>query len=169
LAAGFSIDVANGVVDTLAPFPPVDVADPVAGVAGLVIRAELAFCGRIEEATARFEGVSHPHGALADFAGALDALILVLAGRLEEARPWAERAQSAAVVLGAKPAEMVASALLAEISGDRSLLPAASSRATSVADTVVLRGHAVLGDPDAGDAVRHAAKALAVPGLLSRL
>ena len=166
-AAGFSVAVAGGAVSAAPPFPPVVVADPVAGIAGLVIRAELAFAGRIEEASARFEGVSHPHGAVADAAGALDALTLVLAGRLEEARGWAQRAQTAARVLGAEPAERVVAALLAEICSDPAQLPPKPDGADSIADAVVLRAHAIFGDSEAGEALREAAKLLMVPGLLA--
>jgi class 3 adenylate cyclase/tetratricopeptide (TPR) repeat protein len=166
-AAGFSVAVAGGAASAAPPFPPTDTADPVAGIAGLVIRAELAFAGRIDEATARFEAMSHSHGAVADAAGALDALTLVLAGRPEEARPWAERAASAARVLDAPPAELVAAALLAEIDRDFEALPALPVGEYCAADAIVLRARAVLGDEDALVQLREAAKVLAMPGLLS--
>jgi len=166
-AAGFCVAVAGGAASAAPPFPPPNTADPVAGIAGLMIRAELAFAGRIDEAVARFEAMSHSHGAVADAAGALDALTLVLAGRPDEARPWAERAASAARVLEARPAEVVAAALLAEIDRDPSALPELPVGDYSAADAIVLRAHAVLGDEGALVQLREAAKFLAMPGLLS--
>jgi class 3 adenylate cyclase/tetratricopeptide (TPR) repeat protein len=166
-AAGFVVAVAGGAVTAAPPFPPQDQADPVAGIAGLVMRAELAFAGRIDEAVARFEQISHPHSAVADAAGAIDCLTLVLAGRKEEARAWGERARSAARVLDAPSTERVAQALLAEITGDTSALPQLPGAAESFADAVVLRGHAVLGDPDALVRLREAADFLSAPGLLT--
>ena len=166
-AAGFSVAVAGGAFGAAPPFPPADITDPVAGIAAIVVRAELVFAGRIDEAVAMYETASHRHSAVADVAGVLDALTLVLAGRHDEARPWAERGQSAARVLDAAPAEQMAGALLAEISGDVSGLPVQDGLADSIAGLLVLRARAVHGDDDSMARLRESAERLAMPGLVA--
>jgi tetratricopeptide (TPR) repeat protein len=167
-AAGFCAAVAGGSVQAAAPFPPPGLADPVAGIARTVIRAELAFAGRIEEAAARRDGIARVPGAVGDIAsGLVDALTLVLDGRPDEARPLAERAVSAARVLDAGPAGVMAGALLAEIDGDPSRVPAAPDGGLSVAGAVVLRARAIVGDHGARSELRQAVDRLAMPGLMS--
>ncbi len=167
-AAGFCAAVAGGSGQAAPPFPPSGLADPVAGIARTVIRAELAFAGRIEEAAARLDGTARVPGAVGDIAsGLVDALTLVLDGRPDEARPYAERAVSAARVLEAGPAGVLASALLAEIDRDASMIPAAPDGGLSVAAAVVLRARATTGEAGALSELRQTADRLAMPGLMS--
>jgi class 3 adenylate cyclase/tetratricopeptide (TPR) repeat protein len=166
--AGFSAAVASGSARAAPPFPPAGLADPVAGIARMVIRAELAFAGRIDEAVARMDATARVPGTVGDIAGGLvDALTLVLAGRLSEGRPRAERAASAARVLDARPARVLADALLAEIDRDVSRVPSAPDGGLSVAAAAVLRARAVLGDAGALSELRQTADRLAMPGLMS--
>jgi class 3 adenylate cyclase/tetratricopeptide (TPR) repeat protein len=167
-AAGFSAAVASGSARAAPPFPPASLADPVAGVARVVIRAELAFAGRIDEAVARMDAATRIPGTVGDIAGGLvDALTLVLAGRPAEGRPCAERAASAARVLDAGPAGVLADALLAEIDRDASRVPTTPDGGLSIAAAVVLRARAVLGESGALSELRQTADRLAMPGLMS--
>jgi tetratricopeptide (TPR) repeat protein len=166
-AAGFAAAVAGGSIRAAPPFPPAGLADPVAGVARVVIRAELAFAGRIEEAVARMDEAVRVPGTVGDIAGGLvDAITLVLDGRPAEGRPYAERAASAARILDARPAGVLADALLAEIDRDPSRVPGAPVGA-SVAGAFVLRARAVLGEQGALTDLRQTVDRLAMPGLMS--
>jgi class 3 adenylate cyclase/tetratricopeptide (TPR) repeat protein len=169
-AASFAVAVAEGASTAAPPFPPVTSPDPVAGIAGQVIQAELLLAGRIDEALAHFDAVDftqpRPVNVLGDAIGMLCALGLVLAGRAPEAGPWAERAMRASRVLESRPTEVAASALRAEISGDPSGLPAPPAVASSLAESLVLRAHVALGNEAARDPLRRAARSLAAPGLL---
>jgi hypothetical protein len=98
--------------------------------------------------------------------GLVDGLALVLSGRGREAGPGLERTLQAASVLGARPTEMAARALRAEISGDASDLPDPSTVVASVAEAVVLRAHVVLGNEAARRPLGAAARMLIAPGLL---
>jgi class 3 adenylate cyclase/tetratricopeptide (TPR) repeat protein len=167
-AAGFSAAVAGGSTRAAPPFPPSRLADPVAGVARTVIRAELAFAGRVEEAAMQLESVARVPGAVGDIAGGLvNALTLLLDRRPAEARPCAERAVSAARVLDARPAGVLATALLAEIDRDPDLIPPAPEGGLSVASAAVMRARAVLGDAEALAELHRIADRLAMPGLVS--
>src|SRR5262249_10128085 len=107
--------------------------------------------------------------AIGEAMGVLCALALVLSGSTEEARSWAERAVRAARVLGARPTELAARSLLAEIGGDDSDLPAPPVVAASVAESLRLRAHAALGSEAARQGLGRAAQVLVAPGLLNRL
>jgi class 3 adenylate cyclase/tetratricopeptide (TPR) repeat protein len=168
-AVGFSVAVARGASNATAPIPPPDIADPVVGIAALVVRAELAFSGRVDEAAAQIDTVSRRHGAVADASGIVDALVLLLCGRAEEARLRAERAVTAADALGARPTGMLARALLSEVTGDPVWLDPMPDSARSVADAVSIRAHAAFGDGEAVDKLRDASRRLALPGLMLRL
>ena len=80
--------------------------------------------------------------------------------------PWAERSVNAARVLEARPTEIGALALLAEIRGDASGLPDPPAVASSVAETLVLRAHVALGRDELRPVLRRAADGLVAPGLL---
>ena len=167
-AASFAVAVAGGASGAAPPFPPDTSHDPVVGMAGLVIDAELTLAGRIGEALARFEQAQRPDlGVISDLANVLYALALVVAGRAAEALPFVERALGAARALDARPTAAAAAALSAEITGDMTLLPPPPPTAESFSDALVLRAHAVSGDGAAAEALRRAAKALAMPGLLA--
>jgi class 3 adenylate cyclase/tetratricopeptide (TPR) repeat protein len=169
-AASFSVTVAFGAPGATPPFPPDTSPDPVVGMAGLLIEAELTMAGRIDEALSRLESAERPNlGPIADLVGVMDALALVLGGRAVDARPWAERAAGAARVLQAPAAATAADALLAEIAVDTNGLPPAPAVAASLTDALVLRAHVVSGDRAAADALRQATSALAMPGLLTAL
>jgi class 3 adenylate cyclase/tetratricopeptide (TPR) repeat protein len=166
-AAGFAVAVAEGASRAAPPFPPASSPDPVAGVASQVIQAELVLAGRCEEAVAHMPAAEgRDHNTLTDAMGMLCALCLVLSGCPEEARPWAEKSLRAARVLEARPTEVAAVALLAEITGDSSALPDAPAVASSVAEALVLRAHAASGDPSARLSLQRAAQSLVAPGLL---
>jgi hypothetical protein len=136
-------------------------------MAVFVIEAGLILAGRIEEALATFDRRSGPDlGVIGDLAGVLHGLALVLAGREAEAVPRIERAAQTARLLDAAPTARAAAALLAEIRGDTVGLPPIPERARSVSDALVLRAHRAAGDPEAAEALRRAARDLAMPGLL---
>jgi tetratricopeptide (TPR) repeat protein len=170
-AASFAVAVAEGAHSAAPPFPPATSPDPVAGVAGLVVQAELLLAGRCAEALAHFQEFAamerKPANTLSDAMGVLCALGLVLSGRGDEAGPWAERAIGAARVLQARPTEVAARAVLTEISGDPTGLPEPPAVASSVAEALVLRAHAALGNEAAREALRRAAESLVAPGLLA--
>ena len=172
-AASFVVAVAAGASTAAAPFPPLASVDPVERVADLVVQAELIFAGRVEEAMSHFGALEQRGGAVfaegstfGQTTGLVGALGLVLSGRADEATPWAERALRAARVLGARPTEVAAQALLAEISRRDADLPPPPAVAGSVAETLVLRAHASLGRSDARQALQRAADSLVAPGLL---
>ena len=136
-------------------------------MAGLVVHAELIFAGRVEEATSHFaELESRDAIGRGGVTALLGALGLVLSGRPTDAGPWAERALRAARTLEARPTEVAAQALLAEIRQREVDLPPAPIVAGSVAETLVLRAHTVLGRSGARPALQRAANALVAPGLL---
>jgi hypothetical protein len=169
-AASFSVAVAEGAYSAAPPFPPATIPDPVAGVAMHVICAELVLAGRVDEVNAHVEALEgREESAIGDAMGVLCALALVLSGSTEEARSWAERAVRAARVLGARPTELAARSLLAEICGDGSDLPAPPVVAASVAESLLLRAHAALGSEAARQGLGRAAQVLVAPGLLMRL
>jgi class 3 adenylate cyclase len=166
-AASFAVALAEGASSAAPPFPPLTSPDPVAGIAGQIVQAELVFAGRTEEALAHFDALERQEGStIGEAMGLLGALALVLAGRRTEAGPWAERSVHAARVLGARPTEIGALALLAEIRGDGSSLPDPPAVTGSVAESLVLRAHVALGHDAAQEPLHRAARALAAPGLL---
>ena len=166
-AATFAVARAEGASTAAPPFPPVTSPDPVAGIAGHVVQAELVLAGRPEEALAHFDTLERHQGStIGEAMGLLGALALVLSGRSAEAGPWAERSVNAARVLEARPTEIGALALLAEIRGDASCLPDPPAVAGSVAEILVLRAHVAVGNAAAQEALLGAARALAAPGLL---
>jgi tetratricopeptide (TPR) repeat protein len=165
-AASFAVLVASGASGAAPPFPPEHATDPVAGMAGIVVEAELTLAGRLDEAIARLDGAARPDlGPISDLVGVWAGLALVLVGRHEEAQPWIERAASAARVLDAAPTAGAAAALKAEITGDVGGLPPLPSPIESVTDALVARAHARAGDADAIDALHRSAEAFAMPGL----
>ncbi len=166
-AACFSVAVAEGAATAAAPFPPAASPDPVSGVAAVVVHAELILAGRVDEALSHFGAVEpHPANTLGDVMGLLCSMSFVLAGRHTEAVPWAERALSAANVLGVRPTRIAALALLAEISRDASELPDPPAVASSVSEILVLRAHVALGRDELRPVLRRAADGLVAPGLL---
>ena len=167
-AASFAVARADGASHAAPPFPPANSPDPVAGVAAHVIRTELVLAGRGEEVIGQLRALEgKQENVISDAMGVLCALALALSGRAGEARRWAERAARAARVIDAPPVELAARALLAEISGDGGGLPAAPPRASSLAESLLLRAHASLGDDTARAELAHAARSLVAPGLLS--
>ena len=166
-AASYVVAVARGATGAAPPFPPHTWRDPVVGMAEIVIEAELTIAGRVGETLARLETIERPQlGPISDLARVFHALALVLAGRVEEARPWVERASAAALALKATTTAAAADALWAEITGDTSGLPPAPRSATSVTDMLVLRAYAGQGDTAAGETLRRGAEDLAMPGLM---
>jgi hypothetical protein len=163
-AASFVVAVAAGAAP---PFPPHTSRDPVVGMAEIVIEAELTMAGRVGETLERVETIERPQlGPLADLARVFHALALVLAGRVDEARPWIERASAAARALNATTTAAAAAALWAEITGDTSGLRAVPRSAHSVTDMLVLRAYVSQGDAEAGEVLRRGAETLAMPGLV---
>jgi tetratricopeptide (TPR) repeat protein len=169
-AASFSVAVAEGASRAAPPFPPATSPDPVAGVATQVINAELVLAGRAEEVISHMRILgAKGDTVLSDAIGILGAVALVLSGATEEARPWAERAVRAARVLEARPIELAARSLLAEIRGDDADLPPPPVVASSVAETLLLRAHALTGNEVARQALDRATQVLVAPGLLAGL
>jgi hypothetical protein len=137
-------------------------------MARLIIEAELTMAGRVDEALSRDGTPPRPDlGPISDLAQVFEALALVLAGRGREARPWIERATSAARVLNATATAAAAAALLAEITGDTAGLPPSPAEAGGLTDVLVLRAYAARGDADAVAALRRATEELAMPGLMT--
>jgi hypothetical protein len=166
-AASFVVAVARGATGAAPPFPPDSWRDPVVGVAEIVIEAELTMAGRVGETLARVESIERPQiGPLGDLTRVFHAVALVLAGRVDEARPWLERASAAAEALTADATTAAAAALWAEITGDTSALPPPPLSASSVTDMLVLRAYASQGDTAAADVLRRGAQDLAMPGLI---
>ena len=166
-AAIFAVTVAGGAADAAPPFPPQTSPDPVVRMAKLIVEAELTMAGRVDEAIGRVEAVGRPDlGPIADLAQVFQALAFVLAGRAAEARPWVERAATAARVLNAHTTTGAAAALWAEIEGDTSGLPPRPDKALGVTDVLVLRAYASQGDAVATETLRAATEALAMPGLM---
>jgi hypothetical protein len=169
-AASFSVAVAEGASSAAPPFPPATSPDPVAGVATQVIRAELVLAGRAEEVIAHMRALDgKEETSIGDAMSVLCAVALVVSGSTEEARPWAERAARAARVLNAWPIELAARSLLGEIRGDDSELPEPPAAASSVAEALLLRAHASLGNEAARQALVQASDLLVAPGLLTGL
>jgi class 3 adenylate cyclase/tetratricopeptide (TPR) repeat protein len=167
-AASFVVAVAAGTTEAAPPFPPQDSVDPVASVSGMMICTELVLAGRIDEAVSRLEdGPPNLFNPIGDTLGVLGALTLVLCRQPDQARPWAERALRSATALEARATATAAAALLAEIDGDPTALPPMPAVASSVAELIVLRAHAVLGDISALEPLRRAVVTLAAPGLLA--
>jgi class 3 adenylate cyclase/tetratricopeptide (TPR) repeat protein len=166
-ASGFLVTVAAGNTTAAPPFPPLEITDAVAGMAGLVLRSELLFAGRVEEAAQRMEALTHAAGTVSEAGGVVDALTYVLSGQLDAGRLAAERAARAGRALDAEPIQTIAQALVAETTGDPDLLPPRPAEPTSVADAVVLRAHALAGDRDAATSLERIVTDLALPGLLA--
>ena len=165
-ASGFSVAVAAGNTTAAPPFPPLDLTDSVAAIAGVVLHAELLFAGRLEEAEARLDALDQTISSARDTGRVIDALTLILAGRMDEALWAVDAAARTGEAFDAQPIRTIAAALRAEIAGDPDLLPPIPPTAASICDAVVLRAHAVAGDPSAATRLEVAAKALALPGLL---
>ncbi len=139
-AVTFVVNTARGAADLPPPPAPEGSADPVVGMALLVIEAELTVGGRVDEALARFDMTGRPGlGPFGNLAGLLNGLALVLAGRCAEALPWVERAAEAARLLEAAPSAAGAAALRAEITGEATDLGSAPAAATSIGEALVLR------------------------------
>jgi hypothetical protein len=166
-AATFSVTVARGERGLTPPFPPDTSSDPCDGDGGAHGRGRVDPRGsRPAKQSARFENSRHPDlGPIGDLGGVFYAIGLVLAGRGSEALPWVERSGRAARALDAAPASTVAIALRAEITGDIADLPEPPAEPASVSDVLVLRAHAVRGDPSASAALHRAVTRLAMPGL----
>jgi len=169
-AASFSVAVANGATGAAPPFPPEDATDPVVGMAGIVVAAELTLAGRLDEAVGRLVSADRPDlGPISDLVGVWPGLALVLVGRPADASPLIQRAAGAAHVLGARPIETAAAALKAEIDGSTSELPPPPSQIGGISDALVVRAHAMTGGAAAGETLRQAATAFGMPGLLAGL
>jgi len=170
-AASFAVAVASGAPGAAPPYPPDDALDPVILMAGLVIHVELILAGRAEEALRRFERAGPPalRGPMADVGGLVYAAALVLGGRGLEAPAWTDRARHGALMLEGRSAAATADALDAEVSGDVSGLGPVPVARDSLAGAMTLRAYAATGDVEALEALRRAAKDLAMPGLLAGL
>ena len=81
--------------------------------------------------------------------GVLCALALVLSRPRRGGPPLGRACRPGGAGLAARPVELAARALLAEINGDGEGLPAAPTRASSLAESLLLRAHALLGDDTA--------------------
>lgn len=163
-AVGFAVAVAEGATSAAPPFPPAGNPDPVSGFASIIIRAELAFAGRLAEASVHSDTVYDPHGAVADAVGVVDGLVLVLCGRVAEARPILERAVSASRALHADPVYVIGLTLLDEIDGRPPSFPEPTEVA-SLVGLVQLRAHARSGSEAAVARLHREALKLAMPGL----
>jgi class 3 adenylate cyclase/tetratricopeptide (TPR) repeat protein len=169
-AARFSVTVAEGAANAAAPLPPEPPTDPVALEAVSIVAGEMTAAGRAEEALGVLGTEAVPLlGPLGELVKLIQAFALVVAGRPEEALPYAERAAEAARRLRAERAVEAGAALRAEVTGDATGLPPAPPAAAGLADALVLRAHAALGDATALDRLRTAATRLALPALLTNV
>ncbi len=166
-SVAFAVLVAGGVPDRPPPLPPTSTADPVVGMAVVVIEVALILAGRIEEALRHADAVrEHQLGVIGDLTGVLHALALQLGGRPDEARLVADRAAAAATALGAVPARRAAEAITAEITGRTGGLEPPGPEDSSLTGALVLRALAVHGDRQAQMRLEGAAAGLVMPGLL---
>jgi class 3 adenylate cyclase/tetratricopeptide (TPR) repeat protein len=167
-AASFCVTVASGAPEAAPPFPPETEADPVALLSALIMTAELALSGRMDESlehflTGRF---TEFRGPLSDVSVVLYAVVLVLAGRLAEAEDWIDRARRGADALGALAPRLSGDAMKAEVTGDVSGLPTQRSAGASLSEALILRALVRAGDVEALGSLRTLASELAMPGLL---
>jgi class 3 adenylate cyclase len=162
---------------------PVDTTDPVAAAANVMVIEALALAGRLPEALRRVdrwqggpEAARSRFGTLGAFASPSVGLVLVLAGRLDEARFWVEAGLQAASGMGSRPGTAIVRGLLAEIS----LRSGGSVEEAwrwledvedpgGVAGAVLLRARTRLGEPGAAVALATAAEQLRAPGLTADL
>ena len=164
----FSSGMAAGTIDAPVPFKPPYTLDPVTLIATQVVGVELLLCGRVDEALVYLTaGQGAGVNLQTEMSGAMTALALAATGRQDEARPWVERAERAAALLGAGPVERAAAAVRAEIEADRDALPPVEPGSLSVGEGVVLRAHAVIGEASGGDRLRTVAEQLGAPGLMA--
>lgn len=167
-AALFARSVAGGGADAPVPFNPPHSADPVALIATQVVGVELLLRGRVDEALSYLTANQQVATNLqTEMSGVMTGLALVVSGRPDEARPWVERAQRAARLLGAAPVERAAIAVRAEIEGDAESLPVPGSESLSIGEALVLRAHAAMGDEACLDRLLRVVGPLAAPGLLT--
>ena len=139
----------------------------------MMIFSELLLAGRVDEALARWPHEVHEMSdgsPVNDTVGLLSALALLLAGQPDLARPWAQRARDrgAGAQRPTRPGSQRRPSRRARRQPVRGS-PPAPLVASSVADLLVLRAHAVLGDASALDPLRRGVTVLAAPGLLAGL
>ncbi len=162
---------------------PVDTTDPVAAAAAVMVIEGLALAGRIPEAVGRVErwqggpgAAESRFGTLGAFASPSVALVLVLAGRLDEARLWLEAGLEASRAMGDRAGTAIVRSLLAEItvrtggSADeaRRWLDGVEDPG-GMAGAILLRGRTFLDEPGAAAALATAAERLRAPGLVADL
>jgi class 3 adenylate cyclase/tetratricopeptide (TPR) repeat protein len=167
-----------------APAPePVDSTDPVASAAAVMVMEALVLAGRIPEAVRRVErwqggpgAALSRFGTLGAFASPSVAMALVLAGRLDEARFWAEAGLQAAAGMESLAGSAIVRGVLAEISLRTGGPPDEARRwldgavdPGGVAGAVLLRARTRLGEPGAAAALATAAEQLRAPGLTAGL
>jgi class 3 adenylate cyclase/tetratricopeptide (TPR) repeat protein len=178
-AGQFVVDVTTpGGEGTPAP-EVVDSTDPVAAAAAVMVTEALALAGRIPEAVRRVDrwqggpgGAASRFGTLGAFAGPGVSLVLVLGGRVEEARQWLEAALASSAAMGDRAGTAIVRGLLAETT-----LRTGGSRDEvlrwldgvddpgGVAGAVLLRARAQLGEPGAAADLAAVAEQLRAPGL----
>jgi class 3 adenylate cyclase/tetratricopeptide (TPR) repeat protein len=166
------------------PVPePVDTADPVAAAAGIMVLEALALADRVPEAlqlVQRWHGgparAAVLVGTVGAFASPSAGLLLVLAGELDEARPWIEAGLHAARAMGSRPGLAIVHGLLAEITLRSGGTEAEARRwlddvedPGGLAGAVLLRARTVLREPGAAAALAATAEDLRAPGLLRDL
>jgi hypothetical protein len=159
---------------------PIDTTDPVAAAAAVMVVEALALADRVPEAlqlVQRWQGSTEAATALVGTVGAFASpsagLLLVLAGKLEEARPWLEAGLHAARGMGARPGLAIVHGLQAEITVRTGGTEDEARRwledvedPGGVAGAVLLRARAVLREPGAAAELAAVAESLRAPGLL---
>jgi class 3 adenylate cyclase/tetratricopeptide (TPR) repeat protein len=179
-AGRFVVDlITPGGERTPAP-EPVDSSDPVAAAAGVMVIEGLALAGRVAEAVRRVErwqggpgAAESRFGTLGAFAGPSVAFVLVLAGRLDEARIWLEPTLESSSAMGDRAGTAIVRALLAELTVRTGGSDEEARRwldgvedPGGAAGAMLLRARTVLGDPGAAAELATAIEQLRAPGLL---
>jgi class 3 adenylate cyclase/tetratricopeptide (TPR) repeat protein len=182
-AALFVVDVTEPGGERIPAPPAIDSTDPVAAAAAIMVTEALALAGRLPEAVRRVEqwrdtpgGAASRIGTLGAFAGPSVALVLVLGGRVDEAREWLDASLESSAAMGDRAGTAIVRGLLAEITVRSGGSEDEARRWIDVvedpgglAGAVLLRARAWLGDADAARALTAEAEHLRAPGLLTDL
>ena len=144
-------------------------SEPTAKAAAAMLAESFALAGRVDDAMAQYRitDPSRQLGATGEILLIVEGLMLVLAGRGEEAERSLQRVRRGGERVDSRSTVLAAEALLAEVSGDVAGLPA--DPPAGLAGAFVLRARARAGDEGAGARLRSVAVELAAPGLLEGL
>jgi hypothetical protein len=166
------VSLARGVGDACPCDRSTLLHDPVVATAVQLEAEALVLAGRFDDALDRLEGLSEQlHTSVGVGMAVVVPLALVLAGRAGPDVPMVlERVRETCEATGATASALVATALLAEVTGDVSALPDEVGDLPSVSAALVLRAKAVVdGDAEARAKLEALTAELVAPGLLAGL